>query len=346
MIEYGGVDMSTRRTVKSHERAHEPRSGSFQTVVICLCLLSVSASASDGVVEINQACAVQTGCFSGDAAGFPVTIDRSAGTSYRLTSDLVLSDNNTDGIQISGMDIAIDLNDFSITTIGCHRSLDVCTPTSGIGLAIVATGSYYGASVRNGSVVGMGLAGLALPSLSHVIDVSARWNRTDGISVGGGSVVSGCTTFMNGGIGISGGSGSTITGNASHDNGSAGIAVAAGATVTNNSVYQNASNGIQTGAGATISGNSAARNGNDGIQAGAGSTIVNNTAYENGDDGIQASSQCLVQKNSVMKNTGFGLRLFPTAAYRENVITTNTAGTVSGGLNMLSNSCNETTTCP
>ena len=37
------------------------------------------------MVEINQACALSTGCFSGDTAGFPVTIDGTAGPSYRLT---------------------------------------------------------------------------------------------------------------------------------------------------------------------------------------------------------------------------------------------------------------------
>ena len=34
------------------------------------------------------------------------------------------------------------------------------------------------------------------------------------------------------------------------------------------------------------------------------------------------------------------------AAYRENVINNNTAGTVTGGVNMGANSCNGTATCP
>ncbi len=39
-------------------------------------LLAISgpAHAVDGVLEINQACAVNAGCFAGDTAGFPVTI--------------------------------------------------------------------------------------------------------------------------------------------------------------------------------------------------------------------------------------------------------------------------------
>lgn len=60
-----------------------------------LCLLSLltlivtfatPAFAVDGVLEINQTCAVQTGCFSGDTPGFPVTINATG--SYRLTSNL------------------------------------------------------------------------------------------------------------------------------------------------------------------------------------------------------------------------------------------------------------------
>ena len=40
--------------------------------------LPLLAGAGDGVLEINHACA-QSGCFSGDGAGYPVNIDGSAG---------------------------------------------------------------------------------------------------------------------------------------------------------------------------------------------------------------------------------------------------------------------------
>ena len=54
---------------------------------MALVLLSASpALAVDGVLEINQVCADKTGCFSGDAAGFPVTIGTAG--SYRLTGNL------------------------------------------------------------------------------------------------------------------------------------------------------------------------------------------------------------------------------------------------------------------
>lgn len=52
-----------------------------------LTLLVATAQASDGVAEINQACAVNTGCVAGDTAGFPVSLGASPGND-RLTSDL------------------------------------------------------------------------------------------------------------------------------------------------------------------------------------------------------------------------------------------------------------------
>ena len=47
------------------------------------------AFAADGVAEISQTCAL-AGCFPGDTAGYPVTIDGSAGRSFVLTSDLIV----------------------------------------------------------------------------------------------------------------------------------------------------------------------------------------------------------------------------------------------------------------
>ena len=53
-------------------------------------LLATSSWAGDGVLEINQACAVETGCMPGDTAGFPVAILTSG--SYRLTSSPAVPD--------------------------------------------------------------------------------------------------------------------------------------------------------------------------------------------------------------------------------------------------------------
>lgn len=95
-----------------------------------------------------------------------------------------------------------------------------------------------------------------------------------------------------------------------------------------------------------VSGNSIYQNEGDGILTGAVSTVSGNTAYFNAFDGIDAGSGSTVQRNTTRLNSGVGLKLGSGAAYRENVITNNTTGTVDGGVNMLSNSCNGATSCP
>ena len=44
---------------------------------LLLLTLAIPAFASDGVLEINQTCAVNTGCFAGDTAGFSTGKDQS-----------------------------------------------------------------------------------------------------------------------------------------------------------------------------------------------------------------------------------------------------------------------------
>lgn len=291
-------------------------------------LLAASAAhAVDGVQEINQTCAVQTGCISGDTAGFPVTIDGTAGRSYRLTSDLVVPDENTDGIRVSAPNTSIDLNGFEIVRSGCVGATTDCAPAAGTGSGVVVTDvtTVIGVSVHNGTVTGMGLDGLRLGEQAEAYRLRVRWNRLRGIHLFNASTVSGSTAHQNGAIGIEVGSGSTVTGN---------------------TTYQNDTDGISASSGSTVSGNTARSNGGDGIFAGNGSTVSGNTAYANGGDGIETFGGCTVQRNTMRSNTGLGLRLGVQTAYRENVITANTAGTVTGGVNLFNNSCNGTTTCP
>jgi hypothetical protein len=57
-------------------------------------IAATTAIASDGRFEINQSC-VATGCFPGDAAGFPVQTQ--ANESYVLTSDIAVRVGRTSG---------------------------------------------------------------------------------------------------------------------------------------------------------------------------------------------------------------------------------------------------------
>jgi hypothetical protein len=113
--------------------------------------LATPALAVDGVVEINQTCAVQTGCFREDAPGFPVTITGTAGKSYRLTGDLRVSFTfpASDGLLIDSEAVVIDFNGFTMfgAVIG-----------SSTGNGIVGggnDGSLAGhATIKNGSMTG------------------------------------------------------------------------------------------------------------------------------------------------------------------------------------------------
>lgn len=208
---------------------------------------STPASASDGVLEINQTCAVQTGCFAGDTPGLPVTI--SASGSYRLTSNLVVPDENTDGIVVSTDDVGIDLNNFSILgPVVCSGTTLACTPSSGTGSGVERTATLLsGISVRNGSIRGMGSYGVLLGVQSEVMNVRVRSNRSFGIFADSGSTVSGNSAYQNGGTGIFASSGSTVSGNTAYQNIGDGIQTAAGATVLGNTIHSNTGFGLNLG---------------------------------------------------------------------------------------------------
>lgn len=307
--------------------AHPPARIALLGALGLATLSSIPASASDGVLEINQTCAVQTGCFAGDTAGLPVTI--SASGSYRLTSNLVVSNANTNGIQISVDEVGIDLNNFSIRgPVVCSGTPLTCTPV-GTGSGVAAN-LNAGISVRDGSIRGMGSYGVSLGEQSEVSGVRARSNGITGIDVSVGSTVTGNAAYQNGGNGIGSRNGSTLSGNAAYQNRSAGISAANGVTVSGNSVYLNGGDGIVTGTGVVVSGN---------------------TAYDNEGDGIQTNSGATVIGNSVRLNTGFGLNLSSQSGYRENAVSSNTAGTVAGtatnlGDNVCSEAAGTTTACP
>ncbi len=61
-------------------------------LLVLLLTFATPTLAVDGVLEINQTCAVHTGCLSGDTPGFPVTISGAPGISFRLTSSLAVND--------------------------------------------------------------------------------------------------------------------------------------------------------------------------------------------------------------------------------------------------------------
>ncbi len=289
-------------------------------------LLTSAAHAGDGVLEINSSCALNNGCFSGDTAGFPVTITTTG--SYRLTSNLPLPTADTSGIVVSASGVSVDLNGFAIAgPVVCQGVPTSCVPATGTGVGIDATG-FPGVRVRNGTVSGMGFRGVDLSSHAIVENVHARSNRAQQIFVSVGSIVRDNVVHAGGNVGIQTGAGSLVTGNSVSDHGNVGIQTGSGSTVTNNTAYENQADGISTSTGSILAGN---------------------MSYSNLGDGIQASTSSLAQRNATNENTGFGIHgitaLAP-VAYRNNMIRLNQAGAVDGGIDLGGNLCSTISPCP
>lgn len=202
--------------------------------------LAISARASDGVLEINQAC-VAAGCGPADTPGFPISTE--PGKSYVLTSDL---QHSASIVQVAA-GATLDMNGFS--TIGTGTCTGV--PAS-CGTAFNASGVWLGkgASVRNGSV---------------------RNSIGDGIRVSGGNRIESMLIEKNGGVGVNGepdyDGGVTITGNIIRQNGGHGIAWGGGdgdAIVRDNVIYGNGKYGVYAG-GILATGNTITRNANFGL---------------------------------------------------------------------------------
>jgi hypothetical protein len=281
------------------------------------------AVAGEGVLEIDQTCATSSGCFSGDSAGFPVTLTEGR---YRLTSDLVVASENESAIRVSGSDVEIDLAGFTISgPVSCTGSSGAtlaCTPTTGTGNGIErSTTSIVGVSVRDGAIRGMGLRAISLGEYSVVSRLQASSNRSVGIVVGASSIVRDCVLSRNGSSALISGDGSLVLRTTSSLNGGV---------------------GLSTGDGSNVRENAAHDNDGDGIQTGFGSLLVANLSAGNEGDGIQALGRSSAQRNSLRANVGFGLHtvtgLTP-SAFRYDTFFENVFGSASDSVSLGANDC-------
>jgi hypothetical protein len=163
-------------------------------------LTPTPSGAADGVIELSQAGAIQGGCVPGDAPLFPIALGQRG--SYRLTSNLVVPDANTNGIEISSDDISIDFNGFTLSGPGNVPIVGHVCSAPGTGTGIVATGAAGGFVAQNGRVRGMGNSGIDVASGSRVRDSVADNNYVTGIVAGGASVVTHCIATTNGDSGL------------------------------------------------------------------------------------------------------------------------------------------------
>lgn len=148
------------------------------------------ATAGPGVSEINQVCALGTGCFPGDAPGWPVTIDHPG--SYRLTGNLEVPDVDTDAIQVTTSDVTLDLGGFAILgPVNCSLLTGSCGRFSGSGTGTGVRANFadtHDITVRNGTVAGMGSTGVLLLGGGRIESVTARDNAFAGLQVARGVI--------------------------------------------------------------------------------------------------------------------------------------------------------------
>ncbi len=313
--------------------------------------LPSAAHAGGGVLEIDQTCAVRTGCFAGDAAGFPVTIGTLAGArSFRLTSDLTLASLATNAITISVSDVRLDLAGFSIRgPVVCSGTPIACVPSTGSGVGVESSGTFNGVEVLGGSVVGMGV-GVSLGNGATIRNLRARSNRLEGIKMLADGRIARVIAYRNGNTGISIASG-LVERSIAQENGKVGIFSSSGRTeIRDCAVRGNEDTGIGGNGVARVVGNVVTNNGLDGISVGAGSLVEGNVSSVNQADGIAASGATSVVDNLVRANNGFGLAFTGTGnAYRGNTLNDDVSGTVFGAAsaaNQGANACNGAPTCP
>lgn len=171
------------------------------SILLGLWLAAPVAFAANGVVEINAAC-VDSGCFDGDTAGFPVTISQPG--SYVLTSNLTVASENDNAIVISADDITLDLNGFVVSgPTSCSGSpVTSCSPLgSGKGISVDSY-SNDRTRIHNGGVTGFGDTGIDLGRDGQLMDLRVSGNGDNGIDGGSGTLITRVHVVGNGGYGI------------------------------------------------------------------------------------------------------------------------------------------------
>jgi hypothetical protein len=280
-------------------------------------LLATPALAVDGVLEINQTCAVETGCFAGDAAGFPVTITSPG--SYRLTGNL---DADATGIEILADFVALDLNGFRLDG-------DATSSSTSHGVHIPTRRAV---EIRNGSI--SRFAGRAVNAdgggQHRVLGVRVLDSGSDGIYLNGDEmVVRGCIVKSSVGRGIHTGARSIVEGNVSESNGSTGIRVSSFSLVKDNVVSGGATSGIFALGNGTIVGNTVTNNGGHGMNIAGDSLIRDNTVTSNTLWGIHGAKGVLVVGNLVNENnvadssTEGGINVRGPSVVRDNIVRLN-----------------------
>ena len=264
-------------------------------------LTIAGANAGEGVIEINQALALEGGVTPGDAPGFPVTID--APGSYVLTGNLNVATDSR-AITILSDDVTLDLRGFHVR--GSGGGADV----NGISFEDTA-GNYPPADrveVRNGIVENFSGHGVRLGNEGRVLDLRLTNNQV-GAAVEWHGMMRG-NTVVGSTLGLDAGRGSRVADN----------------------VINESDGGIECGIrfNLTLDGKCVIRDNvlavnNFGIST--GGSVIKDNVIANAEDWCIIGADNLIIDNKI-QNCGIGIRGFfkgsGTNSLRGNVLRSNT----------------------
>lgn len=287
-------------------RPPRPRLGSARRSLACALLaLAAPVHAGDGVIELNQTCATQTGCAPGDAPLFPITL--STRGSYRLTSDLAVPDENTNGIEVGSDDVTIDFAGFTLHGPGFVSLGTGQCSLPGTGHGILNSGPAAAFVAHGGRVRGMGSHGIRVFAPDASIErMIVERNCGRGIELGDDANVRDSQARANAQAGFSVAAGGNLAGLIASGNGESGIEAGADTLVNRVVARGNGGPGIYAQFGGVVSEVIAAGNGGTGIVA---ENVSGSRAAANGSGGILASGP--VTQSSAVANLGTGISGFP-----------------------------------
>ena len=300
-----------------------------RTLLLALALTLAQAPpmhAVDGVLEINHACAVNTGCFPGDTAGYPVSITTAG--SYRLTSSL------QGRVGVSAERVTLDLNGFTISSTGA---------------AAISGGSFV--TVRNGNVERASGVGDAV-SLGGMHGVLEGVRVNGRVNMGDQCRVTDSWVFFSGCGNIDLGDDCRLQRNHITGSGCGTLIVAGDRAIVDDNHLSGDEGTLSAGPGARITNNTFDSQ-RDSVSISSSFAVVTGNTLQGipvDSTGISCTS-CVVENNTVWGHSSFGLvDSSGTTAYEGNVFEANNGGNtnpqVSGGIETSPNVCGANTTCP
>lgn len=278
-------------------------------------VLSWGARAAEGVIEINDAKIRANG-------GYPYVI--SSPGSYRLTSNLVQPDANTDVIRITSSNVSLDLNGFTLSgstrcgISGAYPTQTISCSPSGTGNGISDPDKHVNVSVSNGVVTGMGASCVHLGT-AQVARLRVSHCNDDGIYLDVGN---------DGGVRVDD---SLVSDSSAHFVGRVGITLISG--TLRNGVVANAVTGISVIKLGNIESSVATDNLGDGFFINRG-TVSHSVSNYNQGSGIRVLSGGSLIGNVSSHNNGYGILSAVNAntIASQNLLDSNLADNTSGAV--------------